>query len=128
MEYEDFLKRVLLVHSDKYHYMPETFLNDRVSYVCKIHGLQNQSVKRHLMGYGCIKCSYVNRLNPQKKYLKDFLEKAVEVHGNKYDYSKFVYVTNKIKGIIICKACSNEWLARPDMFLNKKVRLSQMCR
>ena len=124
MEYEDFLNRVGLVHKDKYQYLPENFGNEKVSYVCKEHGIQSQSIKRHLMGYGCIKCSYANRSNPQKKFLKDFLEKAIEVHGDKYDYSKFVYVTNKVKGTVICKACNKEWQARPDMFLNKKQRLS----
>ncbi len=40
-----------------------------------------------------------------KKAIKagnEFLEKANKIHNNKYDYSKFIYVNNKIKSIVIC--------------------------
>ena len=31
-----------------------------------------------------------------------FVKKARKAHGNKYDYSKFVYTNNSTKGIITC--------------------------
>ena len=34
---------------------------------------------------------------------KEFIERAKEIHGNKYDYSKTNFITTKIKVIIICK-------------------------
>ena len=123
MKYKDFLEKARIVHADKYHYLSEKFTDEKVTYVCNEHGEQIQSVDRHLMGYGCIRCSYAKRRNPQKKSLEDFLKQVVEVHGDKYDCSKFVYVSNKTKGTIICKTCHNEWQARPDMFLNQKQRL-----
>ena len=35
--------------------------------------------------------------------LEDFIERAREVHGNRYDYSKVKYETTEKKVIIICK-------------------------
>lgn len=32
-----------------------------------------------------------------------FVEKAIRIHGDKYDYSKAVYVNSDSKIIIICK-------------------------
>lgn len=32
----------------------------------------------------------------------EFIEKARKVHGEKYDYSRFIYINNDIKGEIIC--------------------------
>lgn len=32
-----------------------------------------------------------------------FIERAIEVHGNKYDYSKSVYVNSKVKMNIVCR-------------------------
>lgn len=32
-----------------------------------------------------------------------FIQKAIQVHGNKYDYSKIEYINAKTKIIIICK-------------------------
>ena len=37
-----------------------------------------------------------------KSTIEEFIEKASIIHKNKYDYSKFIYIRNKIKSIIIC--------------------------
>jgi len=39
---------------------------------------------------------------PAKKELSDFIRKALEVHGDRYDYSKVNYVNNHTKVKIIC--------------------------
>lgn len=39
---------------------------------------------------------------PLKDKTKEFIQKAREVHGNKYDYSKVNYINNKTKVCIIC--------------------------
>jgi len=44
--------------------------------------------------------------------LEDFIKRSVEVHGNKYDYSKVVYKTTEEKVIIICPE-HGEFLMRP---------------
>tara|TARA_R110001583_G_scaffold76652_3_gene209530 strand:+ start:1358 stop:1762 length:405 start_codon:yes stop_codon:yes gene_type:complete len=42
----------------------------------------------------------------------DFLKRAIEAHGDKYDYSKVLYKTTETKVIIICKE-HGEFLLRP---------------
>ena len=37
------------------------------------------------------------------KVIEEFIEKARELHRDRYDYSKFNYINCKTKGIIICK-------------------------
>lgn len=39
---------------------------------------------------------------PKRKTNKEFIEEAKMVHGNKYDYSKVVYVNNNTKVEIVC--------------------------
>jgi len=51
-----------------------------------------------LKGYGCRKCSSEYK----KSAIEEFIKRAREVHGNKYDYSKVNYVDSKTKVIIIC--------------------------
>ncbi len=34
---------------------------------------------------------------------KEIIKKFKQVHGDKYDYSKFEYLNNRTKSIIICK-------------------------
>ncbi len=45
-----------------------------------------------------------------------FIEKAIKVHGDKYDYSKVIYVKIKENIIIICKE-HGEFEQRPDVHL-----------
>ena len=50
--------------------------------------------------------------NLQSKTSK-FLEKAIMIHGNKFDYSKVVYIDNNNKILIICNTCKHEFLQIP---------------
>jgi len=38
----------------------------------------------------------------KKLTIELFVSKALNIHGNKYNYDKFIYVNNKNKGIIEC--------------------------
>ena len=49
-------------------------------------------------------------------YKDTFLEKALELHGDKYDYSSVDYVNSKLKIIIICKK-HGEFLQTPNCHL-----------
>ena len=40
---------------------------------------------------------------------EEFIKKAREVHGDKYDYSKVEYVDSKTKALIICKEHGEFW-------------------
>lgn len=54
-----------------------------------------------------------------KKHTKDdFITKAKEIHGDKYDYSKVVYKNSKTKVTILCKECGNEFEMKPNNHLN----------
>ena len=39
----------------------------------------------------------------------EFIQKAKEAHGDKYDYSKVNYINSKTPVIIICNVCGNEF-------------------
>ncbi|UNY40327.1 hypothetical protein KLEP7_gp11 [Pseudaeromonas phage vB_PpeM_ KLEP7] len=49
-------------------------------------------------------------------YKDTFLEKALELHGDKYDYTSVDYVNSKVKVIIICKI-HGEFLQTPNCHL-----------
>ena len=48
-----------------------------------------------------------------------FIEKARAIHGDKYDYSKVVYQTNKTKVVITCSG-HGDFAMRPDGHLWQK--------
>ena len=50
---------------------------------------------------------------------QEFIEKAIKVHGNKYDYSKVKYINNYTKVMIVCPKHGNFWIS-PNHHLRYK--------
>lgn len=96
---EEFLKKSKEVHGDKYDYSKVEYknCNTKVCIVCPEHGEFLQSPNKHLRGQKCPKCSGVAKSNTD-----EFIKKAKEVHGDKYDYSETVYSAAAKKVKIIC--------------------------
>ncbi len=58
----------------------------------------------HLVGKGCKKCGQKKSNDIRSKKASDeFISKSIVKHGDKYDYSKSVYVNNRTKVIIGCR-------------------------
>lgn len=68
-----------------------------------------------LKGLCCASCKGAKLLKKQEH----FLENCKKVHGNRYDYSKVVYVKTDIPVIIICKY-HGEFLQRPHCHANDR--------
>ncbi len=110
MTKEEFIEKSKKKHGDRYDYsnIPTNMkYRDKIFINCKIHGLFQQTVGNHLCGANCPKCGSIKR---NKIYGKDeFIRKAREVHGDKYDYSKVDYVNTRTKVYIIDKKNGGFW-------------------
>jgi hypothetical protein len=97
---DQFIERSKKVHGDKFDYSKVDYTkgSDKVTIICPIHGEFQQRAKDHMGGLGCDKCSGRSRGDTES-----FIEKAKQLHGDKYDYSKVNYVNNRTKVEIICK-------------------------
>ena len=63
-----------------------------------------------------------------KKYTKEsFIEKAVSVHGDKYDYSKVEYINCDTKVCIICPEHGEFWQT-PYKHVNEKNGCPRCCK
>lgn len=103
---EEFITRAVKVHGDRYDYLGTTYkdMKTNVSVVCPIHGEFTQRPYDHLQGRGCKKCGGTNPLTTE-----EFIERAKQVHKNKYDYSKSKYILNDIKVEIVCHKHGSFW-------------------
>lgn len=97
---ENFIERVKQIHGDKYDYSKVKYVKntERVCIICKEHGEFWQRPDKHLLGHGCPSCS-----KTKVGTNESFIRKAIEKHGDKYDYSKVEYVNNRTLVKIICK-------------------------
>lgn len=101
---KDFIKRAKEIHKNKYNYSLVNYTrnHNKVTIICKHHGEFQQIASGHLLGQGCPKCAIEHAANKRKFTTKEFIEKAREIHGDKYDYSKSVYDGCKNTVVIIC--------------------------
>jgi hypothetical protein len=100
----EFVTRAKLVHGNKYDYSKVNYstTNEKVSIICSTHGEFKQTPYGHLSGLGCKKCGYKITADSTKISLSEFIERAVSVHNNAYDYSLVRYDTTKDKIKIRC--------------------------
>jgi len=71
--------------------------------ICPVHGEFEMTPNAHLRGQGCPICGIEATADKLRGNKEDFIKKAQEIHGDKYDYSKVNYVNYKTKVEIICK-------------------------
>ena len=102
---EKFTQKAKEVHGDKYDYSLVDYKNNKtkVKIICPVHGIFEQKALCHLGGNGCPQCSSLENGKKQTFTNIEFIEKAKEIHGNKYDYSLVDYKNAHSKVSIICK-------------------------
>ena len=105
MDTKSFTQKAKMVHGDKFDYSLVVYKGSRVKVPikCKTCGeVFFQEPRIHLSGRsGCRFCTAKRKI--KRLTTKEFIKKAREIHGNKYDYSKTVYgKTNKELVTIIC--------------------------
>jgi hypothetical protein len=110
MKTSQFIQKSNEIHNGAYSYSLTEYINvhTKVKIICSIHGIFEQTPNNHANNKrGCPKCGM--KLLAQKsgiaatKAANMFVEKAVKVHGDKYDYSLVNYINNNTKVKIICK-------------------------
>jgi very-short-patch-repair endonuclease len=113
---EQFITEANLVHSYKYDYELVDYKSNKikVAVICKTHGKFSVSPDNHLSKKsGCPKCYH----DSKKLNLINFIEKAKNIHGNKYDYSLVDLNLTKNKIIIICNI-HGKFLQTPNSHLS----------
>ena len=83
---------------------------------CKECGNIRDTTPSNIYRFGCKKCADKKTADSQRLTLNKFLSRSIEIHGNKYDYSKTNYISYHKPVIIICSK-HGEFLQRPSKHL-----------
>jgi len=91
-------------HEYKYDYSLVDYVNlkTNVKIICPTHGGFEQRPDVHLNGEGCKKCYLTTMGLNNRLTTNEFLDRAINIHGDKYDYSETVYTKNNDYLDIIC--------------------------
>jgi len=108
MNKQYFMKRLAVSHpmaTDNYSYdmLPDTFLaHDKLPITCYQHGVFYQKACTHLLGSGCPSCGLVKTAMAGTLTTDEFIASSKARHGDRYDYSKTIYVKKDVALTITC--------------------------
>ena len=99
---DQFIKKAKEVHGDTYNYSKSVYIDCEkdITITCKIHGdFTKKAYFHNIKKEGCPTCSRYNmRLTTEQ-----FIERAKNTHGDRYNYDKTIYIKTNKKLTITCK-------------------------
>ena len=101
---KEFIRRSKEKHGDVYDYSKSVYSGAKVpiEIVCSEHGPWKTLPYTHYIGHGCYECGHKKISSKIKDTTVDFIQKAKNIYGDKYDYSEVDYVQSNKKVILIC--------------------------
>lgn len=94
------------VHGDRYDYSRVIYTGNRhkVTIGCSDHGWFEQSAGNHQSGTDCPECGKISRAeNIRRLDTEMIVERFIQTHGNRYDYSRVVFKDGKKNVTIGCQ-------------------------
>lgn len=109
---DEFIIEARQVHGDKYDYSKVVYKGafKKVCIICLEHGEFWQVPIQHLQGHGCPKCGKIKRRQNTRKNTEWFIQKAKEIHGDKYNYSGTKYIHSMSGVCITCPIHGDFWM------------------
>jgi very-short-patch-repair endonuclease len=117
---EEFIQKALVLHGNKYDYSKVDYIDSKtkIIVICQKHGDFSATPKLHIAirrgrgdakPSGCPSCGEEQRRSndgkssiERTKSVDQFIKDAIEVHGEKYQYSRVNYQNSHTKIIITC--------------------------
>ena len=108
---EEFIEKAKKIHGNFYDYSKVEYVNKntKVCIICPKHGEFWQTPDNHFKGQNCPRCANITRGNTFRGNKDEFIKKAREVHGDKYDYSKVEYMNINTRVCIVCPKHGEFW-------------------
>lgn len=102
---QEFIVKAKETHGDRYEYSSCIYESTykKVVITCKKHGDFEQIPNSHITGKGCAKCGVESKNKKSTPSTEETIGKFIKVHGDKYDYSKYIHTSTSTKGVVICR-------------------------
>ena len=107
---EEYVEKVKRIHPENDHSLVVyTGASKKIIVICPKHGKFEIQANNYLQGQGCKKCGIERRSSKRIMGMEEFIRRAKEIHGDKYDYSKVVYINCDTPVSIICPEHGEFW-------------------
>lgn len=109
----DLLNRITAAkdkHPEYKYYVESYNSKDRkINIECPKHGVFRQRLYYSMLGSICPECADERKGKHRLLTTNEFIRRAKEIHGDKYDYSQVVYINSQIPVCIICPEHGEFW-------------------
>lgn len=103
---KEFIERAKGIHGEKYDYTETVYTSTqgKVKITCPKHGVFLVRASEHI-GKSATGCKWCSResIKPLKMDTESFKIESANKHGNKYDYSKSIYISAREKITVTCR-------------------------
>ncbi len=102
----EFIQRAKSLYGEKYDYSKVYWTNTqtKICIICPEHGEWWTIPSNFLSGHKCPACSGRQRITKEI-----FISRSKEIHKNRYDYSKVIWVNQKTDVCIVCPVHGDFW-------------------
>ena len=98
---DPFHQQAAKVHGDKYSIVDQSDLA-RVIMECQEHGQFSRTATEICHAVGCAPCGMLNKQAHRAMTTEEFIQRALKIHGKKFDYSQSIYTKSSEPINIIC--------------------------
>ena len=112
---EKFIQRAIKIHGNKYGYDQVEYVSSGIKikiYCNNCKEYFDQTPNKHLRKQGCPECGGSKRLTTEQ-----FIQKAIKIHGDKYNYNQVEYIKSKKEVNIYCNKCKKYFKQIPNTHL-----------
>lgn len=108
---DEFKRRIIEIFGEEYLLNKVNYqcCKSKIKLYCKKHGYFVSTAYHLLQGHGCPKCGVKKNADKKRLTICDCIERFIEIHGDKYDYSKMDYINTRTKICIICPEHGEFW-------------------
>lgn len=123
---EEWVAKVLAKHpefADKYDYSQAVYTktDEPVTIICKTCGrVCTPKARKHMAGQGCKSCAGRKSVEKSVPTFSEMVKRALEVHGDEYEYFEDSYTCMSKEMMIRHKKCGNVFPQRPEFHIGKK--------
>lgn len=102
---EEYISRAIAVHGNKFSYELTEYVDRKtlITITCPVHGPIKVNPYNHIrLGTGCSECAKDEKIRTAPRDKESFIAKSRQIHGDKYNYDKVIYIDYKTPVEIVC--------------------------
>lgn len=118
---EQFIEKAIAKHGNRFDYTQVEYngYDIPIKIRClKCNSDLTQTPDSHLHSNGCFTCSMKDIGDLYRSSKSEFVEKSINIHGNRYSYDRVDYINNTSKVIIKCNSCNQYFTQVPTSHLS----------